>query len=310
MKYLKLIRYPNLLLIALMQLVVYYGFLNFQNLPMALVSWQYFLLVFATICITAGGYIINDIFDQDADAINKPEKRIVGTNLTEAQAYNLYVGFTLTGVGIGFYLSRVIGHPNFVIVFILCASLLYLYASSWKGILLLKNVIVSLLLAFSIIIIGLFVLFPAVTPYNKVQLLTAFSVLFDFAIMAFIINFLREIVKDLEDVNGDYNQGIKTLPIVLGISRAAKLVCGLAFIPVGLILYYTYVNLFELIYATLYILIAIIGPMLYFIIKIATANQKKEFKHLSQVLRLVILFGILAIGVIGLNMFYYATQQV
>ncbi|WP_428224760.1 geranylgeranylglycerol-phosphate geranylgeranyltransferase [Flavobacterium sp.] len=310
MKYLNLIRYPNLLLIALMQLVVYYGFLNFQNIPLVLQPWQYFLLILATVCITAGGYIINDIFDQEADAINKPEKKIVGTSITESQAYNLYVGFTLTGVGIGFYLSRLIEHPNFVIVFILCSASLYLYATSWKGILLVKNIIVSLLLAFSILIIGLFVLFPAITPYNKPQLLTAFSVLFDFSIIAFVINFLRELVKDLEDVKGDYNQGIQTLPIVLGINRTAKIVCGLTFIPIGMLLYYTYVNLFELLYATLYILLAIIGPLLYFSIKMAWASQKKEFKHLSQVLRLVIFLGILAIGVIGLNMYYYATQQV
>lgn len=307
MKYLNLIRYKNLLMIAIMQLVVVYGFLKTQEIPLALAMWQYYLLIISTICISAGGYIINDIFDQETDAINKPEKKIVGKTISENLAYNLYVGFTLVGVGIGFYLSNIILRPGFVTVFILSASLLYLYASSLKQIVLVKNIIVSLLLAFSIVIIGLYMIFPATDDTNRDQMRTVFSVLIDFSIMAFMINFLREIVKDLEDVNGDYNQGIQTLPIVLGIQRTSKLVFGLSFIPITLILSYLYINLFELTFSTLYILVFIIGPLLYFAIKIWTANTKKEFSHLSNVLKLVIFFGILAIGVIGLNMHYYAS---
>ncbi|WP_136668328.1 geranylgeranylglycerol-phosphate geranylgeranyltransferase [Flavobacterium sp. H122] len=307
MKYLNLIRYKNLLMIAVMQLTVLYGFLEMQEIPLALAKWQYYLLIIATIFITAGGYIINDIFDQETDAINKPEKRVIGTKISENAAYNLYVGFTLTGVGIGFYLSNVIMRPAFVTVFILCAALLYLYATNLKQIVLLKNIIVSSLLAFSIIIVGLYMIFPATDYTNRDQMRTVFSVLIDFSIMAFMINFLREIVKDVEDVKGDYNQGIQTLPIILGINRTLKLVFGLSFIPIVLILFYIYINLFELTYATLYILGFVIGPLLYFAIKIWTADSQKDYKHLSNVLKLVVFFGILAIGVIGINMHYYAS---
>ena len=61
MKYLKLIRYQNLLMLALMQLIFRYGFLELQNIPLDLVDWQYILLVLATVCIAAGGYIVNNI---------------------------------------------------------------------------------------------------------------------------------------------------------------------------------------------------------------------------------------------------------
>lgn len=307
MKYLQLIRYKNLIMIAIMQLIVLFCFLKMQEIPLALALWQYYLLVIATVCITAGGYIINDIFDQDADAINKPQKKVVGSKISENQAYNLYVGFTLTGVSIGFYLSNIIMRPAFVTVFILCAALLYLYATSLKQIVLLKNIIVSLLLAFSIIIIGLYMIFPATDYTNRDQMRTVFSVLVDFSIMAFMINFLREIVKDVEDVKGDYNHGVQTLPIILGIHRTLKLVFGLTFIPIVLILSYIYLNLFELIYATVYLLGFVIGPLLYFVIKIWNANSQKEYNHLSKVLKLVVFFGILSIGVIGINMYYHAS---
>ncbi|MFC7773441.1 geranylgeranylglycerol-phosphate geranylgeranyltransferase [Flavobacterium sp. GCM10027622] len=307
MKYLQLIRYQNLLLIALMQLVVLHGFLKFQNAWLFLQDWQYYLLVIATVCIAAGGYIINDINDQNADAENKSSGNIVGKTISESTAYNLYVGFTIIGVGIGFYLSNAIQKPNFVTVFILCAALLYIYATNFKQILLVKNIVVSFLLAFSIIIIGLFDIYPAITFENRSVMQIIFSILLDFSIIAFIINFMREIVKDMEDIKGDYNNGIQTLPIVLGVSRTAKLLLVFTLIPVGLILYYTYTNLFKLEFATVYILGFIIGPLFYFMIKIASARSKKEFNHLSTVLKFVIFFGIIAIGVIGLNMKYYAS---
>lgn len=305
MKYLKLIRYMNLLLIALMQFVILYGFLKVQNIDLALNDWQYFLLVLSTVCIAAGGYIINDINDQDSDKINNPKKVIVGTQISESQAYNLYVGFTIIGVGIGFYLSNFVEKPSFVTLFILCAALLYIYATNFKQILLVKNLVVAFLLAFSIIIVGLLDIFPVTHAGNQPQMKMTFSILVDFAIIAFIINFIREIVKDLEDINGDYNNGVKTLPIVLGTSRTAKITLALSVLPFAGILYYTYTYLFHLQYATIYILAFLIGPLIYFMIKVSAAKNKKDFKHLSDVLKLIIFFGILCIGVIGLNIKYY-----
>ena len=307
MKYLKLIRYQNLLLIAFMQLIVLYGFLKIQNIWLFLYDWQYYLLILSTLTIAAGGYIINDIIDQQPDAENKPNGNIVGKSITESTAYNLYVGFTLTGVGIGFYLANAIQKPGFVTVFILCAAMLYMYATSFKQILLVKNLVVSFLLAFSIIIIGLFEIYPATNPENQSVMKVVFSILIDFSIIAFIINFIRELVKDIEDVKGDYNNGTQTLPIVLGISRTTKITFGLTIIPISLIIYYTYNNLFHLQFATVYILAFLIGPLFYFMIKIWSARNKKDFSHLSMVLKLVIFFGIIAIGVIGINMKYYAS---
>jgi 4-hydroxybenzoate polyprenyltransferase len=308
MKYLILIRYKNLLLLAFMQLVILFGFLKMQDIPIALALWQYYLLIVSTVCIAAGGYIINDIMDQDSDSINKPKKAIVGNTISENAAYNLYVAFSIIGVGIGFYLSKIIGRPNFVSVFILCAALLYIYSTSFKQILIVKNIVVAFLLAFSILIIDLFMIFPATDVTNREQMLPVFSVLIDFSIMAFMINFLREIVKDLEDVNGDYNTGINTLPVSLGVSRTTKLVFFMSFIPTICILYYMYVNLFELQFATVFILGFIIGPLLYFSIKLWSAKSKKDFSHLSDVLKGIIFFGILAIAVIGINMKYYVGQ--
>ncbi|MES2852068.1 geranylgeranylglycerol-phosphate geranylgeranyltransferase [Flavobacterium sp. 11] len=306
MKFLKLIRYQNLLMLAFMQLIFRYVFFKFQNIPLALADWQYGLLVLSTILIAAGGYVINNIFDQNTDTINKPSNVIVGKTISETNAYNLYIGLTVTGVAIGFYLSNVIVKPGFASIFILIAATLYLYATSLKQMMIIGNVIVALLLSFSVIIIGIFDLFPTIHEGNQQQLGVVFSILLDYALFTFFLNFTREIVKDLEDVDGDYNQGMNTLPIAIGKSRTAKIVFGLSFIPILFMLYYINKYLLELVFTTVYLLLFVVGPLFYFTVKIWTAKSKKEFHALSLLLKWILLFGILSVVVISLNIKYNA----
>ncbi len=308
MNYLKLIRYQNLFMLALMQLIFRYGFLELQNVPLALADWQFCLLVLATVCIAAGGYVINNIFDVETDSENKPENVIVGKFISETKAYNLYIGFTVIGVAIGFYLSNVIGKPSFASLFIVIAATLYFYATSLKQSLIIGNIIVALLLSFSVIIIGIFDLFPITNEENRPVMGLLFGILLDYAIFAFVVNFIREIVKDLQDFEGDLNQGMNTLPIVFGIKRTAKLVFGLSIIPIILILNYINTNLFAsgLIFGTLYGLVFILAPLFYFTTKIWSAKSQKEFHHLSTILKWILFFGILSIVVISLNIKYNA----
>jgi 4-hydroxybenzoate polyprenyltransferase len=295
-------------MLALMQLIFRYGFLKLQNIPLALADWQYMLLVLSTACIAAGGYIINNIFDVETDTENKPGTVIVGNTISETKAYNLYIGFTVIGVAIGFYLSNVIEKPSFASIFIVIAATLYFYATNLKQSLLIGNIVVAMLLSFSLIIIGIFDLYPVTFEMNRAVMGLIFGILLDYAFFAFIINFLREIVKDLEDVKGDFNQGMNTLPIAFGVERTAKLVFVLSVIPIIFILYYINYNLFasDLLYGTVFGLVFILAPLLYFTTKIWSATKANDFHHLSTVLKWILFFGILSIVVISLNIKYNA----
>src|SRR5690606_7580822 len=142
MKYLQLVRYQNLLMLAGMQLLFRYGFFELQNVPVALTDFQYSLLVLATVAIAAAGYLINNIFDQGTDRVNRPGSVIVGNGVSESTAYNIYIGLNVIGVGLGFYLSNGIGKPGFAALFVVIAATLYLYASSFKRSLLVGNLII------------------------------------------------------------------------------------------------------------------------------------------------------------------------
>ena len=302
MKYLKLIRYQNLLMLAFMQLVFRYLFLAQSYVDLALTDFNYILLVIATVCIAAGGYVINNIMDQDTDEIAKPQNRVVGVSISETVAYNWYIGLTIVGVGIGFYLSNVIYKPTFASMFILVATLLYMYATSFKQIPVLGNVVVALMLSTSIVIIGLFDILPAIDEDNRFRMKEAFDILMHYAIFAFIINLIREIVKDMEDMDGDYQSGINTLPNAIGIQKTKIIVGVLTVISIGILAYYVNSNLFELDYVVYYAMILIVGPLIYFGVKLLNATTKKEFHHLSLVLKIILFFGILSVAVIVFNL--------
>ena len=308
MKFLQLIRYKNLLLIALMQLLIRFGYLEQVQIPLSLFYWQYTLLILSTVLIAAGGYVIKAIFDQESYQINNDTKVLIGTYISESAAYNLYAGLTITGVSCGFILANSIDHSNFAILFVLLATLLYFYASSLKQIALLGNLLIASILAFSIIIIGIFDIFPNTFEINQQQMSVAFSILLDYAKFAFMIILVREIIKDIQDIEGDKHQEMKTLPLVIGINKSNKLAFVLLLLPLVYLFYYSYNYLFEnnLFIGIFYLLIFVIAPMIFGLIQIWNAKEKKDYANISTLLKWIIFFGILSIWVITYNIKHHA----
>ncbi len=294
MKYLQLTRPINLLLIALVQVLIKYSLFEPFNAVTALSGLHFSLLVIATVCIAAGGNIINDIYDADIDRINKPKKVIVGKTISGRNASTFYVILTTLGVGVGFYLANTIGKPIYATLFIGIAALLYLYATYLKTILLAGTILVSVLVAMSIIIVGLFDLVPVTNPSNEASQWEVFKISLEYALFAFIINFIRELVKDLQDINGDKNGGKSTLPIAIGRSRATTVVFALGAITTLSVIGYMYVFLYAYTSAVLYFLFFVVAPLLFFCIKSFEAEKTKHYALLSILLKIIMLTGMCA----------------
>lgn len=310
MKYLTLIRFKNLVLIVLMQSVFHFVFLPVAtytqltdtNNFVALSHFQFVLLTVATVCIAAGGYIINDIFDQQTDAI--ANKRIVGVSVSESTAYNLYVIVNVLGVAIGFYLSNNFDKPSFTAFFIITSALLYVYATTLKRVAVVGNVIVALLVALSVVLIGIFDLVPSthfgneIWEGNKIQMQQAFKIITDYAIFCFLINFIREIVKDVEDTDADYASGIATLPVLIGKKRTVKMASFLGLFSSIILVYYITTYLYQYNYVVYYFLLFIVAPLLIFSFKSWSAKKQSDYKGLSLLLKIILFFGILSVFVI------------
>lgn len=298
-KFLQLIRFPNLVMIALTQLLFKIFLINAYGDHIATDTFTFSCLVLATVCIAAGGNVINDICDVKTDRINKPKRVFINTFVSKKRAYLIYFSFSLLGITAGSYVSITIDKPLLLSIFIIIASLLFLYSYYLKRIAIIGNILVSLLVASSILILGIFDL----TIFTKDNLFIngfIIGVLILYAIFAFWINLIRELIKDNEDVNGDYSSNMKTLSIVLGRKRVNKITTILAGLLIIFLLFITSKYLQGRTIITIYTLFTVLLPLLYFIIKVWQADTKREYRMLSSLLKLIMLFGILSIIV-----FYY-----
>jgi len=302
--FLQLVRWKNLLMIACIQLLFKYVYFPIFSVDVALTNFDFSLLVIATLAIASAGYISNDIFDLKADKINKPDRVIIDNIISSKLAYKYYHGLNAVGIIAGLFVAYRINNISFIAIFIITALLLKLYNSDFKKIPLIGNIIVSLLVSLSILIVGIFDIIPAITENNKVVQYYAFSVLTDYAIFAFMLMLLREIVKDIEDVNGDIILNINTLPILIGRKRTNKIVFGLSFVPLILVTNYSFNNFSNTPLVLAYMLIVVLLPLLYFMTKILYAKTKNEYTYASNLLKIIMLLGMFSIVIVSISIHY------
>jgi 4-hydroxybenzoate polyprenyltransferase len=309
---LNLIRWPNLLIIAFTMILMRYGVIDpliskITVIPLngsgeaiavrlQMPLFDFVLLIAATIFITAGGYVINDYFDIKTDLINKG-KVIVGTKISRRRAMMLHNIFNLAGVSIGFYISWKAGYIWLGALFFMVSGLLYFYSASYKRQFLVGNIIVALLTAMVPLLVALYE-WPALYRYYFLNAIKVpdFNFIFywigGFALFAFLTTLTREIIKDIEDYEGDIAYGRNTLPIIFGTFYAKMISIVLILITV-LLLYlawYFFVNdTITLIYVTLVIVL----PLFYVIFKVLQSQNKKQLHTASRTMKIIMLTGIL-----------------
>lgn len=282
-------------MIALLMVFVKYGFLLPIGASTILASLDFSLLVIAMISLAAGGNIINDIYDVEIDRINKPDKVLIGEKISERTANGWYIVLNLLAVGIGFYLANKVGKPGFAALFIIISAMLYLYASYLKGKLLIGNILVSTLITTSILSVAVIDLLPATHLENQVSQSNAFRILLDYMMFAFLLNMIREIVKDIQDINGDKNGGLISLPIAIGRRRATNIVFVLGVIAALAVVLYMYAYLYNAQIIVLYFLFLVLAPLLYFCVKAWNAEKGKDYVFLSLLLKLIMFLGMCSI---------------
>ncbi|MGB3608537.1 geranylgeranylglycerol-phosphate geranylgeranyltransferase [Psychroserpens sp.] len=295
MHILNLIRWKNLLMIIIAQVLVKYAL--FEPFPplTALDTTSFIILVAATLCIAAAGNIINDIYDIETDVINKPKKVIIGNQVSENLAYNLFFALNVIGIILGLYLSHHVGKSSFFSIFVIISIALYVYASYLKGTVLLGNLLISFLVAMSLLLVGIFDLLPQLIPATRTTQMTFLNIVLDYAIFAFLVNLVRELIKDIQDIDGDYKAGMNTLPIIIGRERSNKIAFAVSMIPIGAVIYFVVTYLYTQIFAIGYFLVFVIAPLLYCTIKIFSAERKSDYQHLSMMYKLIMFFGVLSL---------------
>lgn len=285
----RLIRWKNLLLISYVYFLIKFVLFPSFQIESILAPVQFVFLLVAVLLITAAGYIINDIVDIKADEINKPDKVIVSKLITIENAYNWYKITNTVGLAFGVLTCLNISKPSYSFIFFGTALLLYWYAKKLKGIPFLGNLIVSFLIALSIIIVPIFDL--DFTIQNDMSSFI-FNIILILSGVAFLINLARELVKDIEDINGDNKLIINTLPVLIGRERTKKIATYICSIIAISLMYITLNYSSEYKIVSLYLVVFTIIPLLYTIFKLNNSKTKKQFHFISGILKIVMFLGI------------------
>lgn len=296
----KIIRWPNLLIIALVQYLIRFFIIESLGVPHVLNHFYFFLGVLCSITLAAAGYIINDIYDVEADKANKPHRMVIDNGLSLSNAWTVYGALNVIAIISGYVVAGAAGFQSLWLLPVVAIALLYLYAIDLKKRILLGNLLVSLLTALPVFLVALFDVLPAANAETAEIIQPIFYVISAYAAFAFYTNFIREIIKDAEDVEGDDQEGYRTLAIVMGRSSIRYI---LALLLVVLLCFTGAFNAFlfqsDMISST-YLLLFVNLPILFTIWRILTAKTKVDFKKASLLMKLIMLTGIVSMVVFTL----------
>ncbi|OGX82887.1 hypothetical protein BEN48_17430 [Hymenobacter glacialis] len=282
-----LVRWPNLLIMLLCLALVRAGLL-LPELPVqeALLRPRFGLLVVAALLVAAAGYIINDYYDVKIDAINRPDRLVIGRVVRRRKAMLAHLLLSTVGVLLAGWL-----HPVLGAVTLGTALLLWGYSARFKRVALVGNVSIATLTAALVLL-----------PELQLQLERndSNSVVWPYALAAFLLTVVREIVKDVEDMRGDAQHDCRTLPLVLGMART-KWVAGFFLACLALLTLGATGRLFASGHWPLgsWLVLLVLLPMAQLTRLLLRADRRRHFKYLSAWCKGIMLAGVLSMALAG-----------
>ncbi len=272
LKFFQLIRFQNLLILFLTQWFVKAFIINHgTNWSSMVTDFNFYILAISTVIIASAGYIINDYYDIKIDLINKPEKTLIGRVITRRRALVWHLSLTFTGVLLGFYNGLLVG-----LLHCLSAFLLWFYSNTLKRQPLSGNICIAFLSGLSIYMVAVL---------YRDQYLHVFI----YSLFAFYISFIREVIKDIQDLKGDSTFGCRTLPILWGIRRTKKVIYGIIVLfIVNIMLFFPLFTFWMIVY----MFVLVIFPLLLMVYWIDKSDTLKDFRNISSYCKMIMLTGI------------------
>jgi 4-hydroxybenzoate polyprenyltransferase len=304
--FLRLIRLPNLLIIALTMYMVRFGLVGplaeAKGMSLQMPELYFFLLVLAVVMVAAAGYIINDYFDVRIDKVNKPELVVVDNGIKRRVAMGAHTVISFLGILIGSFVSY---KAHFFklgsILFVFSATSLWFYSTTFKRQFLIGNIVIALLSGMVPFIAGLYEMNYINNRYHDIIPVTApqinsdvFTLVAGFSFFAFILTLLREIIKDTEDREGDEEFGCRTLPVVLGL-KGARIAAVLVSVFVLFLISYLNLSFYQDPRSRIpffYIALTLQLPLVLLTVLVVRAREKKDFRRISMLNKIIMLSGI------------------
>lgn len=302
----RLVRWSNLLFLAaliwLMEKWVAVPILNKLAFGEQLPWYVLLLILSATVLIAAGGYVINDYFDVKIDRINRPDEVIVTRTITKPAAMRLSLWLSGIGIVCGLMAAILLRSLTLGILFVIVPGLLWFYSSSYKRLFMIGNLIIALLAGLTPMLVAmanvaqLKLLYAAILPYTPLEH-DLYAWIGGFALFAFLLTWIREIVKDMQDQMGDRELECHSMPVVWGETWTKIFVTGLIVFTLAVIGHLWYRILpFPIGWdslSTRYIVLGIVTPLLGVLGLLWAAKIPSDYKNCQQLVKFTMLFGML-----------------
>ncbi len=260
---------------------------------------HFFVLTFSVVIIAAAGYIINDYFDVKTDEINKPHKIFIGRKISRRKAMLVHVVFSFLGILLGLYCSISAGKWYLVLYHIFTWFFLWIYSVYLKRKLIVGNILIALLTSIVVWLVFEYESHGLKTQLNESTFLNIQNICIYFALFAFMVNLIREIIKDAEDIKGDLIIKSNTIPIKYGLKTTRYICIALAVLST-LFIFQFFTGLYKLIqtptlleYIPVILFLFLFFPLLIF--RIFKADRNKDFSAISNFLKLIMLMGIMSL---------------
>lgn len=298
--FLRLIRWPNLFFIALTQALFYFFIFYSEGINQQPVQNNYYfwLLVTASVFIAAAGNIINDYFDLNIDLINKPQRVVVDKLLNRRWVIAWHFVLSLAGLLLSVVVSFSTGAWVILVGNIIAVILLWYYSTNFKKSLLIGNLVIAALTAWVLMVVYFFAgagFHPNQHLSDQINWPRFFKLFVIYAGFAFITTLIREVIKDLEDMQGDAANKCNTMPIAWGVP-AAKVFTGVWLVVcigsiIVIMLYALQIGWLPVI---IYSLLLVVVPLIIVLNKLKQAAMPGEYHFLSSMMKWVMLAGILS----------------
>jgi 4-hydroxybenzoate polyprenyltransferase len=269
-----------------------------EQLQLQFASEYFLLLVLINVFLGAAGYVINDYFDRKIDSINRPGSVLVGNTIPRRTAITLHFVFNTVAVLISAYLAWQLQKVIVVLIYLAISGVFWLYSTTYKKQFLVGNIIVALGAAMIPLQVAYFEIIMLNRAYGKLLLINGLSFkallywLLAFAFFAFIINLIREIIKDIEDFEGDRSYGCNTIPVVAGISASKTVAFMLMLATIGTI-GYIYFSFLNDPLSFWYLTILVVLPLALASVLTIQAKKIKHYTIISYIIKLTMLTGVL-----------------
>jgi 4-hydroxybenzoate polyprenyltransferase len=283
------------MMIAVVQLSIYFYVLPQYLKGNSLSTPAFFYALISTMLIAIGGNIINDIRDKEIDLINKPNKVWVDKFIASNRAKIIYIILNVIALVFAYFSVKDLD-IKLLSWFVFPMFLLYIYAVSLKKVMIIANLLVSILVSYSMLLIVILSIYNQ--PEIKDSLFSFPSFLMFVLGFSAILNWIREIVKDVEDMIGDKVGGVRSLPIVIGVVTTKKIIF---WFTVALVLFAMFWVLKYIRSQTLfgvYLLLSVVLGLWLFLRQLKVASRMQDFSKLSELLKLLMLIGLFSIFLI------------